>query len=157
MDLSELDEFSRRYGDSLFSVHPEWRKFARQQRDDRSGTVFLVVEVPPPAGADGDLPLSIFTDNEEVTVVFDCFHTHYGWPDASFEDPLVLVHQILNEEISVASVWTGDEWRGSELIQPGALPEPEEWSPPITRVRVRSWKGTDNRDLPGDAVHSFSR
>lgn len=149
MDLETLDDFSRGFAKQLFLVYPDWVSLAKSGRANGADLDHLIVEVPSPAGADLARPLLIHTEDSEVTVGLDYYHAHY-FPQSAIPvntDALAFIAKILNEEISVGSGWDGDRWRGSWTIENGE--EPILTSPlhPMTRVRVRSWKGTLDQDI----------
>lgn len=145
-----MDPFSAAASEQIFAAFPEWRAIAREEQAE-DGSSFLVVEVAPPAAARVEHGLVIDTANQEVTVGFDCYHSHF---DESIGDgelfgieaALELVRQIVNERIAVVSWWDGEHWRGSAQLEAGAEPEAAKWVMHFDRVRVRSWKGSLNAD-----------
>jgi hypothetical protein len=75
MDMRQLDSFSRSMAELFLEAYPEWRDcFSRDPDSDDT----LLIRVPSPAPATGRA-LSIYTDNEELTVAFDSYHTHIDW------------------------------------------------------------------------------
>jgi hypothetical protein len=99
MNLDSLDSSSRHFVDRLLTAHPDWRAFARIESRPGGGSDDLVVEVPPPDGADLARPLLVYTEAEgEVTVGFDYYHAHFDWPvesgpvrEAFGADPLAFI------------------------------------------------------------------
>ena len=147
-----MDELSKDFADALFREFPDWRPLARVERLE-SGADFLVVEVPPPSTAAVDSPLVVTTQGEEVSVFFDHWHTHFGWPTEMpvpnlFEDPIIFLRELVTERIVIAVWHNGQEWRGSSAHPVDDLvSKPDEFKP-VSEVRIRSWRGTFNRD-PG--------
>lgn len=94
----------------------------------------------------------MWTDNEEVTVFFDVFHSHFWWPVgeaevSSGENPITFIREILAETLVIVSWWNEGEELGS-TAQPAAEPvEPWNGRGRATHARVRSWKGTFNREV----------
>ena len=146
-----MDPFSLATANEIFAAFPEWRSFAREERAD-DGSTFLVVEVLPPDEANVERGLVIDTSNREVTVVFDCFHSHFErWrgdgDHFGAQAALEFVEGIINERVAVVSWWQGAVWRGSSLLAAGAAPKPPSWQAESDHVRVRSWKGSLNVDI----------
>lgn len=147
-----MDPFSAAASEQIFAAFPEWRAIAREEQAG-DGSSFLVVEVTPPATAMVEHGLVIDTANQEVTVGFDCYHTHF---DESIGDgerfgieaALEFVRQIVNERVAVVSWWDGDNWRASTDLEAGSELETPEWmKKSFDRIRVRSWKGSLNADI----------
>lgn len=136
----------------LFREFPEWRAFAREETAD-DGAPFLVVEVPAPSAANVEYGLVIDTSNNEVTVGFDGYHSHFddcvgGGEHFGMDAAVEFIKQIVSERVSVLSWWAGDAWRGSAQLKAGAAPAIPPWTTAsdIDRVRVRSWNGSLNYD-----------
>jgi hypothetical protein len=146
----ELNAFSRAFADHLFRAFPEWRALARVEREDGEETGYLIVEVPSASGAAE--PLSVWTVDDEVTVSFDAFHTHFWWPVgeaevSSAEDPITFIREILTETLVVVSWWNEGEARRSTAQPAAEAVELSGGRERITRARVRSWKGTFDREV----------
>ncbi len=146
----ELGAFSLAFADDLFRVFPEWRALARVQGEDDLATGYLVVEVPPPSGATE--PLHVWTEGDEVTVFFDAYHTHFEWPvgDAvvsSYENPITFIREILAETLVVVSWWNDGEWLGATVQPASEAIKPWDGCGRTTHARIRSWKGTFNREV----------
>jgi hypothetical protein len=146
--LSTLDSFSARFGQELFGLYPQWREFARAEPVEGSVKCCLIVEVPPPSGADIQHPLWISTERDEVTVGLDHYHMHFDWPAREqvwSVDPMLFIAALLAEEVVVVSHWHGEQWTGSNS---GEWQQQVDVSPGV-RARVRSWNGRRNRDITG--------
>jgi hypothetical protein len=138
--------------EQLFAEFPEWRALARPETAE-NGTEFLVIEVAPPPQAMVDHGLVIDTSNDEVTVGFDCYHSHFDdWvgdgEHFGTQAAIEFIKQIVSERTVVVSWWQGEEWRGSAQLEAGAPPAVPEWATQAQydRVRIRSWRGTFNAD-----------
>ena len=152
MDNTQLNEYSRRFADVLFTAYPEWREFASVDTAEDVDEGTLVVQVSPPRPRDIQWPLHISTDGEEITVGFDSYHRHfnrYGEDDEAegYAEALAFIADLLAERVAVISWWNGDEWRGSSTFVPGADVVTPPWAIKAKTVRVRSWKGTYDKDI----------
>lgn len=148
-----MDTFSLASAEQLLSAFPEWRALARSEQAE-DGSSYLVLEVEPPATADVQHGLVIDTSNQEITVGFDAYHSHFDdWVgDGEHFGTLAaleFVKQVVGERVSVVSWWFNDQWRGSAQVEAGEAPQAPSWAGAGTfnRIRVRSWKGTFNADL----------
>jgi hypothetical protein len=156
MNLEALDEFSRGFAKQLFLTYPEWMSLAKSGKTDTTRSEYLLVEVPPPKNADLASPLLIHTDNQEVTVGFDCVHAHFP-PQVTiplFSDALGFITSILSEELAAVSEWEGDTWHASWTIERDEEGDLENEQRPGWRIRVRSWNGTRDRDIVGPTMQS---
>lgn len=153
MKSDTLDEFSKSFAERLLATYPEWLLFAKACRSAGGDHDHLVVEVPPPEGADAASPLRIDTANGEVTVEFDYYHTHFDWPPDTLPlalraaDPMAFIAAILSEEVAVASGWEGGVWLGSWLVEEQANLALDGALGRVTHIRVRSWRGAWNIDF----------
>jgi hypothetical protein len=147
--IDSLDAFSRRVAERLFEEHPEWAPSARLEVDD-DGDQYLVVEVTPPVEANVDHPLLITTNDEEVTIGLDYYHCHFsdftGSGDPAL-DGLAFLRAVVSDDVAVVSWWNGETWVGSSLLKRDNELNPMPHNPPFDCVRIRSWRGTRNRDL----------
>jgi hypothetical protein len=144
-----MDRFSEGAADEFLAAFPEWRQFARSERRD-DGSSYFVLQINPPAAAAVDHGLLVHTDNEEITVGFDFYHSHFDsmvGDGAHFGTAAAVefVRRITREQVAVASWWLDDSWAGSAQIEAGAQPDPK-FVKAYNRIRVRSWNGTFNAD-----------
>jgi hypothetical protein len=133
----------------LLQKFPEWRALV-SPRTDQAGRDYLLVEVKPPASANVEHGLAIYTANDEVTVSFDTFHSHFREWNEEYESALEFIEQVVTERIAIVSWWFDDKWLGSSYVAAGHEPEHRSRPPRSNRIRVRSWKGTFNYDRFGD-------
>lgn len=156
MTLSRLDpvsayaqEFFRRlYHDWTISPHVRWT--------DEQGN--LQIHVPSPLERD-DADLTIYVEENEVTVCFWHFHTHFPF-DPSDEYLAVdavrlcrFIDDFLNERMCILTLFDAENrWKGSQTLD--VLPEQEfiesidecvRRSTGSTRYEVRSWRGSHDR------------
>jgi len=138
--------------EQLFAEFPEWRALARSEKT-ADGMEYLVIEVAPPPQAMVEHGLVIDTSNEEVTVGFDSYHSHFDdWvgdgEQFGTKAAIEFIKQILSERTAVVSWWQGEEWRGSAQLEAGAHSPVPNWASAgqYDRVRIRSWRGTLNAD-----------
>ena len=151
MNLEALDDFSSDFAKHLFSVFPDWILLAKSERAEGALLDYLVVEVPPSPQADPASTLLIHTDNQEVTVGFDHFHTHFfAGENASYSEILKFIASILGDELASVSEWHGDKWYGSWTLERAEVDDLSTAGlGPGSRIRVRSWNGSLDRDLAG--------
>ncbi len=159
--IEALEPYSRQMAEDLFSVFPEWERFLSVVTED--GRDFFRVEVPPSPGAKGG-PLGITSlYNEEITVYFDSCHRHYTSILPSAEEPtgaVPFIRKLLNEELAVVSYLCS----GDSLIKDGVfsgaavavaeIPNANYEYYYANALRVRSWKGTYDNDIPAPYVSS---
>ncbi len=146
-----MDPFSLTTADEIFAAFPEWQAFAREEPAD-DGSFFLLIQITPPSESNVEHGLFIDTQNQEVTVGFDYYHSHFDqWigdgDHFGIEAALEFVRQILNEEVAIVSWWEDETWRGSAQLEAGASPPQPSWQTSFNRIRIRSWKGTLNVDF----------
>jgi len=154
MATLELNEFSREIADKLFERFPEWRQYARvDKNENRDEGGVLYVEIPVLPDSNLNRPLYILTANEEVVVGFDSDHNHFedfgesGNNDSAIQEVLDFIVDILEERVVAVSWWAGSSLRGATMIPSSSKPTPSEHIHSFDHVRIRSWKGTYDRDI----------
>ncbi|MDO8458456.1 MAG: hypothetical protein Q7T07_16250 [Burkholderiaceae bacterium] len=137
----------------VLDAFPEWRSLVREEQAD-DGSSFEVLEVQAPVGANVKHGLLMDTAGDEITISFDAYHSHFdewGSDGTHFGTMAALefIKQLVSERVAVLSWWKGEQWCGSAQLEAGQTPEIPSWAgaPTITRIRVRSWKGTLNADV----------
>lgn len=151
MNLDSLDAFSRGFAEALFAAYPDWIAHAKFDRATDSGSDYLVVYVPSPPGSHMSPGLYILTEDEEVTVGFDAYHSHFDWPathDDVAVDPMALIGAVIDERVAAASVWEGEKWCGSWPEYDGSNVDSDKYRGPGRQLRIRSWRGTLDHDAP---------
>lgn len=146
-----MADFSTEAAEQLFARYPDWRKYARSEKAD-DGKPFVRLEVPAPVEANAIGGLIVSTANEEVTVEFDYYHSHFDdmvgdGENVGIEAALAFIDRVLAEKVAAVSWWNDDEWRGSATIEAGKEPQASDFTHPFNRVRVRSWRGKLNADV----------
>lgn len=138
---------------AVLDAFPEWRSLARTETGD-DGSSFEILEVEAPAHAEVTHGLVVDTSNDEITVGFDAYHSHFDdWVgDGEHFGSLAaleFIKQIIAERVAVVSWWCGEQWCGSAQLEAGQKPELPSWAgaPNIDRIRVRSWLGGLNADI----------
>jgi hypothetical protein len=151
--LPSMNAFSEAVSEALFAAFPHWRPLARTESSEE-GDSYLVVEVPALAEADVQRGLLILTSNEEITVGFDFYHSHFNGSISDgeafgMEAALEFIQRVIAEEIAVVSWWLDEKLRGSAQIDAGASPATVTWGSlgAFNRIRVRSWRGSLNADI----------
>lgn len=159
--IDALEPYSRQMARELFSVFPDWARFLRVVTEDRLN--FFCVEVPPlPAAKNG--PLGITSQyNDEITVYFDSCHRHYATILPSPDEPvgaISFIQQLLNEELAVVSyLCSGDSLIKDGVFSGDAIPVAEIPNANYeyyyaNAMRVRSWKGTYDREFTAPYVRN---
>jgi hypothetical protein len=149
LDERHLNEHSKTFASVLFSAHPSWREYAAMAASTVSEGMVLIVTVPPPESSQAEYPLTIDTDNDEVTVGFDKYHSHFYWPesDDEYENPLRFIEGILEERTVVVSIWSGEKWALSTTLDASKGVEDVGHIPDAATVaKLRSWTGKYSRD-----------
>jgi len=154
-----LEPYSRQMAEDLLSVFPDWNRFLSVVSED--GLNFFRVEVPPLPGAKiGPLGITSLY-NEEITVYFDSYHRHYASILPSVEEPvgaIPLIQQLLHEKLVVVSyLCSGDslikDGAFSGMVVPAAeIPNTNCEYYYANALRVRSWKGTYDKEFPAPYV-----
>lgn len=144
--FDELDDFSKRIASQVIEKFPQWQSLAKVKEKD--GETAFSVTVTPPSG-EYEHPLTLHTFLEEVTVAFDAYHAHFWeFDDPDSEDALTFINQLLSDELPVVSYWRDDQWCGSTVLRESELPSTNAEFPYANRIRIRSWSGQQDRDLP---------
>ena len=152
LDVSRLNDHSRAFAQRLFREFPGWLCHARYDPYEEFEKEALLVEVPRPAG-DGRNGLFITTSEWEVAVGFgENFHTRFGVGDADGGDDfqqraVAFIRDFVEERLVLITACEGETWLGAWTVAvgPDGLP-PQEREDGVV-LRVRSWKGTWDRDL----------
>jgi hypothetical protein len=134
-----LNEYASEVCRHLLAAFPEWEPLFGEDPDDDG---VLLVRVPSPA--DPALTLNVFTDDDELTIAFDMWHSHIGWPcETASEDVaagLAIINDLMAERMVVAVKLADGKWAESAALAPDEMAaNPGEWS------YVRSWQGSYNR------------
>ena len=142
-----MSPYSVRIREEVLAAFPAWAAFAVEDTYQGSKP-YLVVTVPAPPEAKTDLPLRISTWDDELTIDFDYYHTHFDrWnpeqDDDRHKSALLFVKAILEERISAASWWQEEACKLCSQLEPGAPLQPP-FNVSYSKVRVRSWLGSHN-------------
>lgn len=120
---------------------------------DRSGEKWQgkAIILPPQIGSGVVFGLDIEEVGDEIMISFDHSHIHLAWPPRPcndtgriWHDGLALVDAILNEKVLASSGWIDGALRVGALHE--ADVPPDLLVPALHHIRVRSWRGTLNRD-----------
>jgi hypothetical protein len=123
-----MSPFSSQIREEILATFPEWEPFVTSETYKGSQS-YMVVTVPPPLEAKAEHPLRISTWDEEVTIDFDYYHTHFDrWNPEEGDDrtksALLYTKAVLEEQIAVASWWQGDHCKLCSQIESGASLKP---------------------------------
>ncbi len=116
MEIEALDEFSILMLKLLLKAYPQWDNLI--QVDDDYKEAFYI-NIPSPQSS--KLTLGISTVNEELTVGYGNYHSHFGWSDVPDEESFRLakemIDEIINDKILVAEFYENGEFYQSEVIE----------------------------------------
>jgi hypothetical protein len=152
LDVSRLNDHSRVFAQQLFREFPDWLPYARFDPYEEFEKEALLVEVPRPAG-DGRNGLFITTSEWEVSVGFgENFHTRFGVSGDDeagdfHERALAFIRDFIEERVVLVTAYEGDTWLGAWTVRVGPDGVPAQDAEEGVALRVRSWKGTWDRDL----------
>jgi hypothetical protein len=141
LDENALGPLAREFAAALFKEFPAWREHARNEKLEGAT---LVVEVPSPSDPAGN-SLWISTDNDEISVGFGMFHSHFDWPDDSGwpGGALSFIQDLVADRVLIADTVANRQWCGSTVVSPGETPD----KGPDQIVYVRSWSGHLDREV----------
>jgi hypothetical protein len=145
-----MNPFSTRIREEVVAAYPEWEPFVTSETY-KGSLPYLVIKVPTPPEARTNHPLRISTWDDEITVDFDYYHTHFErWNPAEGDDrnqsALLFIKAIVKEQLAAASWWQGEYCKLCAQIEPGASLNPP-FNVAYSKIRVRSWKGSHNADI----------
>ena len=152
LDVSRLNDHSRTFAQRLFREFPDWLRHARFDPYEEFEKEALLVEVPRPVG-DGRNGLFVTTSEWEVSVGFgENFHTRFGVGDKEdghdfHHHAIDFIRSFVDEDLVLVTAWENDEWLGAWTVRvaDGAVPEQEKED--SVNLRIRSWKGSFDRDI----------
>jgi len=147
--MTELSPFSQQIAAEVERDFPQWAGLGRVDRW-KEAPVHWELEVKAPVEADA-LPLRISTYDEEITVSFDEYHTHFDrWTpqagDTRHQSAKLFVDAVLREDIAALTWLSGELVRMTSQLERGQAIEPGIPIPGIDAVRARSWHGKLNID-----------
>jgi hypothetical protein len=132
---------------TLLDRYPSWRPFPVKPRSGK-GWQGLALTVPTLPEADIAFPMDIELVGDEVTISLDYCHIHIkSFPEQAggiWRDPFSMIDAILNERVVASSGWMNGRVSGGAFLQSDNLTRSS--APNADHFRIRSWKGTFNRD-----------
>ena len=146
MNIGKLNPFSRSFFVELSRLFPDLASKAVNDDNEKVLAGSLLIEFAP----DASRPESVFfisTDNEEITVGFDHYHSHFEWP-AEYSgwqmNPLTFIDALLHDRILV-EVWKkAGKWAGSSALEANEEPDLSGMEKDHV-VTLRSWSGRLDR------------
>jgi len=150
MTAPPLDDYSAFALPRILERFPEWKDCLHFRAARPSGLHFVVIEIDAPLQS-VEQGLYVGTEDAELTVGFHTYHCHFtDWNDAkdraTLEAGLDFASNLLSEKVGVATNYRDDQWAGGtwiDLPHPGPLPLVAQNA---TRITLRSWRGTFDRD-----------
>lgn len=144
---SHLTDYSKRFLKYLETNAPDIHRAIQPATDKQGRPVgFLIAKIEAP-NRNVNAPLSISTEDDEITIGFDAFHAHFGAEEStdsnaeSFTKALSLVREIMAERVLVVSWWLDGKWAGSQVANVGVSPTRPAYVDAKAALRVRSWTG----------------
>lgn len=146
LDSKLLDEFSRSFAQSLFKEFSEWEQYAQLLPASDAGEGSAIELVVPQPGTDRSLRID--TDDEEITIGFDMWHTHIGvFMGISYAEAIEMaiadIRSIISEQSVITVAHRNGKWAGSSMEDASEVIAAE----PGMTIAVYSWRGTLDRIL----------
>jgi hypothetical protein len=122
---------------ALQKLLPDLVELATEQEDD------FIIQTKALSGWE----LWISSADDELTVGFDEYHTHFGWHKGSSQhdatDVAAFVAELRNGQVELAAWYEGEEYAGSSMLQVGEEVKPptglQEWWRRKQRLEIRRW------------------
>jgi hypothetical protein len=122
VNLIKLNGFSKKIYHLLSLSYPNWVSQIKNMPNHEDA---LVIKIPSPQ--DGERVLIIDTLNEEITVQFEDFHSHFGWSDVpdeeAFQRAKKMIDGIIGDKLLIASIFRNGKWGGSTTLNLEELEE----------------------------------
>jgi hypothetical protein len=135
MELSTLNTFSLFIYGLLLKAYPQWSNLIRVAEEDEE---CIILEVPSSQSA--ELVLEVSTYDEEITVSYGNFHSHFGWSDVpdeeAFKEAQEMISEIITDKMLIAEYSKNGRVYQSETVQIEELESYLELGP---EVRVVGW------------------
>ena len=118
LSFDKMDQLSQAFGRALFLAFPRWERLAQNVEDEKTGVHYFEVDIPQ-EGSDRQLHLS--TEDNEITIAFDDWHTHVG-PflgtsiAESVENAMTIIEGFVTEQTVVKISRRDGVWIGSTNI-----------------------------------------
>jgi len=151
--MDKLNRFSDDVARALFEALPWMRVHARvEAREGGEGGVLMIQLSPPPVREHCDFWMS--TENDEVTVGFGMFHTHFEWPapvdNPFWESPVKFICELVADRILIEDWSRRGEWSRSSILHQEERPNLSSMQPEDV-VTIRSWSGAHDERFSGTA------
>jgi hypothetical protein len=135
MKLSALNEFSLLIYKLLIKAFPQWTDLINNSEDDEE-TIILKV----PSSQSEELALEVSTYDEEITVAYGNFHSHFGWSDVpdekAFKEAEGMINEIISDKLLIAEYSKEGKVYQSETLRPEEIESYLELGP---EVKVVGW------------------
>jgi hypothetical protein len=155
LDMARLNDHSRQFAYRLFRVWPDWHRLSRYDPHEDFEKEALLVEVPHPVNG-SDNGLYITTSEWEISVGFgESFHTRFGAAGEESKDnfhdtAMEFLEGFVAERIVLAVASQNKEWLGAWKIDLTHESLDDVSAEPGEVVRIRSWRGTYDREVRGE-------
>ena len=135
----QLDEYSVNFSKMLYSIFPRFKQYEEIKEYDEYSEAYLLIEVQSSSNSENILWISTY--DEEITVGFDWYHTHFGYSEIDEDDfklAIDLIKEIVEEKMAIAVIKKKDSWIRSYIIKNNELPEINK----DETIEIKSWNGT---------------
>jgi hypothetical protein len=110
----DLNPYSQKVYELVTCYYPDWARLADETHYEKGA---FQITIPSPQGT----RLGIYTYNQEITVSFSNYHTHFGcWagcaPEDAFNYARSFIDDLQNERIFVINVFENRQWIYSETL-----------------------------------------
>lgn len=138
MELNKLNSFSTFIYGLLVEIYPQWSSLIRIAEDDEES---IILKIPSPQSV--ELNIEVSTYNEEITVAFGSFHSHFGWPDVpdeeAFQEAAEMINEIITGKLLIAEFTKDGKIFQSETVLEDELESYLELGP---ELRVIGWNNS---------------
>lgn len=144
-----LDDYSKGFASRLFIEFPQYQKYTQVKKDDdHCHESYLYIEIPCPSNTDSQLWIS--TEDNEITVGFGGYHTHFGYNDdreEDYEEAINFIKEIINEKLIIIVARKDEIESFSTYIKCNEISTVIKKGDNIESIVLKSWNGTYNKEI----------
>lgn len=148
--LDPFDEYSRFAVSRILARFPSWREYMLHRRPAGYAYAYADFELKSRSPAT-EQSLWVSTADYEITVGLHTHHSHFTHDEDRFnpahiDAALDHVQDLLDERTVIVSGYVGDRFTGSTYRDVSAARQSSSLIVDVTRITLRSWLGTYDRD-----------